>query len=102
MSEPIKFTEEETNQLNGIKTSYQNIQFRFGEFALYRLKVEEDYEALNKLEENLRKEYKGVQENENKFVTGLTDKYGTGQLNPETGIFTPDKSSKVSETSKKK
>jgi hypothetical protein len=35
---------------------------------------------------------KNLQEEEKKFLDGITDKYGQGTLNPETGVFTPDKS----------
>ena len=101
MSEAIKFTEEENKQVVAIRNSYQNIQIRFGEFSLYKLKVEEDYEALNNLEGNLRKEYKQIQENEAKLLDELTKKYGTGTLNPGTGEFTPDKSATTEESAKK-
>tara|TARA_Y100000592_G_scaffold20847_1_gene32048 strand:+ start:9455 stop:9751 length:297 start_codon:yes stop_codon:yes gene_type:complete len=92
MAEPIKFTEEEKKQVVDIRNNYQNVQIRFGEFALYKLKVEEDYEALNVLEDNLRKEYKSIQKSEQELIDGLTKKYGTGTLNPTTGEFTPDAS----------
>ena len=31
-------------------------------------------------------------EKEKKFLDGITEKYGQGTLNPETGEFTPNKS----------
>ena len=90
MSEPIKFTDEESKQVVDIRNKYQDIQIKFGEFALYKLKVEEDYENLNRLEESLRKEYKTTQSTESSLIESLTTKYGTGKLNPSTGEFTPD------------
>ena len=57
-------------------------------------KVEEDFNALNELEENLRGEYKDIQGNEKSLIDELTKKYGTGTLNPTTGEFTPDNSAK--------
>jgi len=33
-----------------------------------------------------------IQEDEQKFLDGITKKYGQGTLNPETGVFTPNKS----------
>ena len=85
MSEPVKFTEEETKNISEIRRSYQDIQIKFGEFALYKIKVEEDFNALNELEENLRGEYKDIQGNEKSLI---------GTLNPTTGEFTPDNSAK--------
>lgn len=90
MSEPIKFTDDESKQVVEIRNKYQDIQIRFGEFALYKLKVEEDYERLGKLEEELRNEYKATQGTEATLIDTLTKKYGTGKLNPSTGEFTPD------------
>tara|TARA_B100000519_G_C14177390_1_gene406885 strand:+ start:869 stop:1165 length:297 start_codon:yes stop_codon:yes gene_type:complete len=90
MSEEVKFTEEESKQVIDIRNKYQDIQIRFGEFALYKLKVEEDYENLNRLEESLRNEYKETQKTESTLIDNLTKKYGTGKLNPQTGEFTPD------------
>ena len=43
--------------------------------------VIEGYESFNK-----------IQNDEQKFLDGITKKYGQGSLNPETGVFTPNKS----------
>ena len=95
MSEAVKFTEEETKNISEVRRSYQDVQIKFGEFALYKIKVEEDFNALNELEENLRGEYKDIQAKEKSLVDELTKKYGTGTLNPQTGDFTPDNSQKT-------
>tara|TARA_R100001377_G_C3117020_1_gene84638 strand:- start:139 stop:438 length:300 start_codon:yes stop_codon:yes gene_type:complete len=97
MSEPIKFTADESKQVLEIRDTYQDIQIKFGEFALYKLKVEEDYEKLNELEETLRGEYKKTQKKENTLIQDLTKKYGTGKLNPSTGEFTPDQNKETTE-----
>tara|TARA_B100000287_G_C20576152_1_gene758547 strand:- start:466 stop:768 length:303 start_codon:yes stop_codon:yes gene_type:complete len=99
MSEAVKFTEEETKNISEIRRSYQDVQIKFGEFALYKIKVEEDFNALNELEETLRKEYKDIQTKEKSLVDELTKKYGTGTLNPQTGDFTPDNSQKTEKKS---
>jgi hypothetical protein len=33
-----------------------------------------------------------IQNDEQKFLDEITKKYGQGTLNPETGVFTPNKS----------
>ena len=53
----------------------------------------EQMEALDKLEDSL----KSIQSEEKKFLDGITDKYGQGTLNPETGVFTPTASENKSE-----
>ena len=40
---------------------------------------------------DVEKQYVVVQEQEREFVKVLNEKYGPGQLDPETGVFTPTK-----------
>ena len=42
-----------------------------------------------KFTEEELKQVKEIQENENTFLAGITEKYGEGSLDPETGVFTP-------------
>ena len=39
--------------------------------------------------ETVEKEYKTLQQTERDLVKKLNDKYGPGQLDPATGVFTP-------------
>ena len=47
---------------------------------------------LEKQEVDLEDKLKEIQDNETKFLDSITEKYGEGSLNPETGVFTPNKS----------
>jgi predicted FMN-binding regulatory protein PaiB len=85
MPEEIKFTEEELKQVQDIRTSYVNIQNQFGQLKLAQIKLDED-------EIELEEALKSIQSEERKFLNGITDKYGQGTLNPETGVFTSNKS----------
>ena len=80
-----KFTEEELTQVQNIQRSYANVQNQFGQLKLAQIRLDNDEIAL---EEAL----KSVQEEEKKFLDGITEKYGEGSLNPETGVFTSNKS----------
>ena len=80
-----KFTEEELTQVQNIQRSYANVQNQFGQLKLAQIRLDNDEIAL---EEAL----KSVQEEEKKFLDGITEKYGEGSLNQETGVFTPNKS----------
>ena len=80
-----KFTEEELTQVRNVQNSYVNIQNSFGQLKLAQLRLEQQ-------EIELEDNYKQVQEEEKKFLDGITEKYGEGTLNPETGVFTPNKS----------
>jgi hypothetical protein len=62
-----------------------NIQNQFGQIKMTMVRLEQQ-------EIELEDGLKNLQEEEKKFLDGITDKYGQGTLNPETGVFTPDKS----------
>ena len=90
MPEEVKFTEEEMKQIQNIQVSYQNVQSQFGQLKLAQIRLDEQ-------EVDLEEALKSVQSEEKKFLDGITDKYGQGTLNPETGVFTPTASENKSE-----
>ena len=85
MPEEVKFTEEELKQVQDIQRSYQSVQNQFGQLKMAQIRLDKD-------EIQLEDALKSIQEEENKFLEGITEKYGQGSLNPETGVFTPEKS----------
>ena len=90
MPEEVKFTEEELKQVQNIQASYQNVQSQFGQLKLAQIRLDEQ-------EVDLEEALKAIQSEEKKFLDGITDKYGQGTLNPETGVFTPTESENKSE-----
>ena len=86
----VKFTKEELNQVKNIQKDYQNAQTQFGQLKLAQISLDND-------EITLEENFKLVQEKEKKFLDGITEKYGQGSLNPETGVFTPTESKNKSE-----
>ena len=86
----VKFTEEELKQVKDIQTSYANVQNQFGQLKMAQLRLDER-------EVDLELKVKSIQDEEKKFLDGITKKYGQGTLNPETGVFVPTKSSDKSE-----
>ena len=82
MPEEIKFTEEELKQVQNIQRSYMAVQTQFGQLKMSQIKLDEQ-------EVDLEEALKSIQSEEKKFLDGITDKYGQGTLNPETGVFTP-------------
>ena len=85
LEEKHKFTEDELTQVQNIQQSYQNVQIQFGQLKLSQIRLDEQ-------EIELEEALKTLQEKEKKFLDGITEKYGQGTLNPETGEFTPNKS----------
>ena len=85
MPEAVKFTEEEMSQIQGIQQSYANVQNQFGQLKMAQIRLDEQ-------EVELEESLKSIQTEEKKFLDGITEKYGEGSLNSETGVFTPNKS----------
>ena len=81
----VKFNEEEMKEVQNIKNNYLSIQYSFGQVKMARLRLDQQ-------EIDLETALTSLQDNESKFLDGITDKYGQGTLNPETGVFTPNKS----------
>ena len=82
MPEEVKFTEDELTQVQNIQKSYQNTQIQFGQLKLSQINLDNQ-------EVELEEALKSIQDEEKKFLDGITEKYGQGSLNPETGVFTP-------------
>ena len=66
------------------------VQIQFGQLKLNQIRLDEQ-------EVELEDSLKQIQSEEKKFLDGITDKYGQGTLNPDTGVFTPVASENKSE-----
>ena len=82
MPEEVKFNEEELKRVQSIQRSYASVQNQFGQVKMTQVRLDEQ-------EVELEETLKSIQDEEKKFLDGITDKYGQGTLNPETGVFTP-------------
>ena len=88
MSE-VKFTDEELKSLKDIQDSYQNIQMRMGNLKMQQIQHDKMQDQLENLEESLLDELSTLQDTEQQLAQSFNEKYGQGQLDPKTGIFTP-------------
>jgi len=84
-----KFSEEELKSLQDLQNSYQGKQLQFGQLRVQRLLVQQQLDAIDDTEAKLEVDYGEVQETERKLVADLNEKYGPGNLDPATGVFTP-------------
>ena len=91
MAEDTKFTKEEMDMISKIQETYLDIQQKLGQVSLSKLKLEQQSEAIDKMEKEILENFKKTQNQEKDFVDEVTKKYGDGTLNPESGIFTPNK-----------
>ena len=83
MSE-IKFTKEELEKINSIQSKYEEYSSLLGRLELESI-------ALNVRKEGVKVEVENLQKSEIDLAADLKKKYGDGILNPQTGIFTPQK-----------
>jgi uncharacterized protein YjbK len=88
-SDEIKFSEEELKELGELQTSYQEKQAALGQIAVQKILLGQQIESIDNRQVELEGEYEAVQQTERDLVQKLNEKYGPGQLDPETGVFTP-------------
>ena len=89
MADEIKFTDEELKSLQELSQSYQNIQASFGQLKVQKILNQQQADALEEAEVKMDADYKDIQDKERELVQQLNEKYGPGQLDPQTGVFTP-------------
>ena len=88
MSE-IKFTEEEIKTINQLSVKSNNITNRFGQLAIAKINLEKQSESVEEEEFKLHEELEALKKEEAATLNKIQDKYGPGQLDPQTGVFTP-------------
>ena len=93
MADAIKFSEEEVQSLQNLQRTYQQITLAFGQLAVSKL-------ALEERDANLKNALADTKNKENELAKSLTEKYGKGSLNIETGEFTPTPKETTEETTK--
>ena len=85
----IKFTEKELQTLNDLQVKYNTITNQFGQLAIAKLNLEKQTEVVNDQEFKLQEELNQAREQEQEILNDITEKYGPGQLDPQSGVFTP-------------
>ena len=80
--ESQKFTQEELNNLRSFQTRLDQILSQLGRVHLSKIK-------LNEQEDLIKAEIKKIENEEQELAKSLSDKYGRGSLDIETGTFTP-------------
>ena len=88
-SDEIKFSEEELKELGELQTNYQEKQTILGQLAVQKILLDQQVEAIETRQTEVESEYEGVQQSERDLVQKLDEKYGPGQLDPQSGVFTP-------------
>ena len=85
MAEDIKFSDDELKQITEIRTNYAEITNRFGQIQLTKYN-------LQKQTEQAEIDFESIKIKEQEILQKITEKYGPGTLDPNTGVFTPSES----------
>ena len=79
---PVQFTNDEITKLRSLQAKFNNATIQFGQLKISQIKLEESETILKSALVELEKE-------EAVLAKSLTEKYGQGTLDIETGTFNP-------------
>ena len=96
----VKFTEEELQSIQTLSEKSNNITNRFGQLAIAKINLEKQSEAVEEEEFKLHEELETLKKEEQETLQSITEKYGPGSLDPQTGVFTPSVEVQPSEEEK--
>ena len=82
MADTVKFTEEELAEIKELQNLFNTVIYQAGQTQLERI-------TLSKKEEQVETNFGEVKRREQELVSKLTETYGQGRINLETGEFTP-------------
>jgi hypothetical protein len=82
-------TESELNALRELREKYALSTTQFGQLKIEKRLIEKELDRLNRLEEDFERQYDAIIESEVALVKQIEDVYGQGNVDLETGIFTP-------------
>jgi len=91
--EEIKFTEEEIKRINELRISVSGIFTQLGQISIEKIRLESEHAGkqveLETKKGDLLVQHAEMVETEETLYKELNGKYGNGNFDPETGIFTP-------------
>ena len=97
----VKFSEDEMKQINVLQQGYVNLQNALGQLGVSRIRLEQQLDDLDTTENNVRAQFVENQTKERDFVDNINKKYGDGNLDLTTGVFTPKTVEETTETTEK-
>ena len=89
MADAVKFTEDEMKEINTLQQTYLGLQNRLGQLSVARIRLEQQLNDLDSTEDNASVQFVENQTKERDFVDKITKKYGDGNLDLTSGVFTP-------------
>lgn len=87
MEQTRQLTTEELDSIKKLATELSETAARFGQLKVEQINLQTQLNALEEFENTLEKDYLALKEKELNLTKELTDKYGDGTINLETGII---------------
>ena len=87
-SSETEFTDGELQSLRDLQDGYSEKSAQFGQLKVQKLLVQQQLESLEQTEIQMESDYIALQNKERDIVKELNEKYGPGNLDPTTGVFT--------------
>jgi uncharacterized protein with PIN domain len=91
MENEIKFTEDELRNIKTIQDDGYTLVSEFGQLEIERFVTNRKLQELDQMREKLEAQFFSVQERERVLVQSLNEKYGSGTVDIESGVFIPNK-----------
>ena len=89
MSTPVKLTEQELQKVQELQNNYATITAQLGQLKIEMILINEQLKRLTDLETTFTQKYLSIQTEEEQFAKSISEKYGDGDINIETGEFLP-------------
>jgi hypothetical protein len=83
-----KLTQEEIEIVKELQKQFQDITYQIGQHQVKKFLLQKDIDAVNEEIEALNREIIRLQQKDKDMAEGLTEKYGTGYINIDTGEIT--------------
>jgi hypothetical protein len=84
-----RLTQEELQSIKDLQSKYNQTLFEIGIAETQRLSLLGQIEKIESNKTTLLKDLDTIEQKESELVKSLQSKYGTGNINPETGEITP-------------
>jgi predicted nuclease with TOPRIM domain len=87
----IKFNDDEMTRIEKFKNDFSQITARLGEVEIELTLLDSQTKIIQDTKDKLKQEYIQLRESEVKLASELREKYGEGEFDINTGVFTPKK-----------
>lgn len=86
----IKFENEEIERIQNFRNQFSEVTAKMGEVEIELIMIETQRAAVEKFKTELKEKYLELRNEEVNLSKELRDKYGDGEFDMNTGMFTPN------------